>query len=76
MPKKIRELKAALKNAGFVLLKGRGKGSHSMWEHPLVPNSVILSGKDGDDADRYKEKDVKKALADLKQALSEENTDE
>jgi hypothetical protein len=38
---------------------------------------VILSGKDGDDADRYQEKDVKKALEDLSQALlAEEATDE
>jgi predicted RNA binding protein YcfA (HicA-like mRNA interferase family) len=77
MPKKIRELKAALQNAGFVLLKKRGKGSHTMWEHPLVRNSVIVSGKDGDDADRYQEKDVKKALEDLRSARSaEEETDE
>ncbi len=43
-----------------------------MWEHPLVRYSVILSGKDGEDADRYQAKDVKKALEDLRQALSEE----
>jgi predicted RNA binding protein YcfA (HicA-like mRNA interferase family) len=72
MPRKIRQLKADLQDAGFILLKKRGKGSHSMWEHPLVRHAVIVSGKDGDDADRYQEKDVKKALEELRQMQSQE----
>ncbi len=39
-----------------------GKGSHTVWSHPLLPYSLTLSGKDGADADRYQEKDVKNAL--------------
>ena len=66
MPKKIRELKAMLKKAGFVLLKDRGKGSHTVWEHPNVRNNVILSGKDGKDAQRYQEKRVNDAIAEAK----------
>ncbi len=42
-----------------------GKGSHTVWSHPLLPYSLTLSGKDGADADRYQEKDVKNALKDL-----------
>jgi predicted RNA binding protein YcfA (HicA-like mRNA interferase family) len=73
MPKKIRELKAILQKAGFILLKKRGKGSHTMWEHPLLPNTLLISGKDGDDADRYQERDVQNALADLEQAKQQED---
>ena len=42
-----------------------GKGSHTVWSHPLLSYSLTLSGKDGADADRYQEKDVKNALQDL-----------
>ena len=65
MPQKIRELKSKLQKAGFVLLKKRGKGSHTMWEHPLLINLVVISGKDGDDADRYQEREVSDALMEL-----------
>lgn len=50
MPKKIRELKPMLLKAGFVLLPKRGKGSHSIFRHPLGAEDVKLSGKDGKDA--------------------------
>jgi predicted RNA binding protein YcfA (HicA-like mRNA interferase family) len=65
MPQKIRELKSKLQKAGFVLLKKRGKGSHTMWEHSLLANLVVISGKDGDDADRYQEREVRDALIEL-----------
>ncbi|MFP4219908.1 MAG: type II toxin-antitoxin system HicA family toxin [Phormidium sp.] len=58
MPKKIRELKRQLQKAGFCLLPKRGKGSHSYWIHPLLRNPVILSGRDGQDAKPYQEKDI------------------
>lgn len=63
MPKKIRELKSALLKAGFS--SRSGKGSHTVWSHPLLPYSLTLSGKDGADADRYQEQDLKNALKDL-----------
>lgn len=63
MPKKIRELKSILLKAGFSYRSG--KGSHTVWSHPLLPYSLTLSGKDGADANRYQEKDVKNALKDL-----------
>ena len=66
MPKKIKELKSTLKKAGFTLLKDRGKGSHTVWEHPNVEQNVILSGKDGKDAQRYQEKRVKEAVEEAK----------
>ena len=63
MPKKIRELKSILLKAGFSYRSG--KGSHTVWSHTLLPYSLTLSGKDGADANRYQEKDVKNALNDL-----------
>ena len=67
MPKKVRELKQMLQKAGFTLLPKRGKGSHSYWDHPLFSNPVVLSGKDGNDAKPYQEKDVTAALEELEQ---------
>ena len=66
MPKKIRELKSILKKAGFTLLKDRGKGSHTVWEHPNVEQNVILSGKDSKDAQKYQEKRVTEAVKEAK----------
>jgi len=37
MPRKVRALKADLRRAGFTSDTKRGKGSHSVWQHPLVP---------------------------------------
>jgi predicted RNA binding protein YcfA (HicA-like mRNA interferase family) len=74
MPKKVRELKSALQKAGFSCRSG--KGSHTVWFHPLLPDCrVVISGKDGADADRYHEKDVRDALKELEQ-IKRENNDE
>jgi predicted RNA binding protein YcfA (HicA-like mRNA interferase family) len=63
MPRKIRQLKADLRRAGF-MLTDRGKGSHEVWEHPDAPAAfVTLSGHDGDDAIPYLERDLRRALA-------------
>lgn len=45
MPRKIRQLRADLRRAGFHLDSKRGKGSHTYWSHPLVPYPVVLSGQ-------------------------------
>jgi predicted RNA binding protein YcfA (HicA-like mRNA interferase family) len=66
LPKTIRELKSMLQKAGFTLLKEREKGSHTIWEHPNVKQNVILSGKNGKDAQRYQEKRVKAAIEEAK----------
>ena len=63
MPKKIRELKAMLKKAGFRWRPG--KCSHTIWEHPLASKGVTLSGNDGRDARRYQERDVTEAIAEV-----------
>jgi predicted RNA binding protein YcfA (HicA-like mRNA interferase family) len=61
MPKKIRELKAILRRAGWVMVAG-GKGSHTKWAHATVPRRLILSGKDGNDAKPKQERDVENAV--------------
>ncbi len=71
MPKKIRELKSLLLRAGFTW--SPGKGSHTKWLHPLLPGELTLSGKDGDDAKPYQEKDVNNALQRLKEIQQEED---
>jgi predicted RNA binding protein YcfA (HicA-like mRNA interferase family) len=73
MPKKIRELKAILRQAGFV--DESAKGSHTKWSHPLLRGKLTLSGKDGADALAYQEKDVANALQRIQQQ-SEEESDE
>jgi predicted RNA binding protein YcfA (HicA-like mRNA interferase family) len=64
VPKKIRELKAMLRKAGFY--SRPGKGSHTVWVHPALPrDELTISGGDGDDARPYQEKDVRKMLRKL-----------
>jgi predicted RNA binding protein YcfA (HicA-like mRNA interferase family) len=61
MPRKIRQLIADLEGAGFMLVPG-GKGSHRKFRHQRYPGAVILSGKEGDDALPYQEKQVRNAI--------------
>lgn len=44
-----------------------GKGSHTVWEHPSLKEDLTLSGKDGNDAKPYQEKDVSNILKKLKE---------
>ena len=62
MPRKIRQLKADLRRAGYREVKKRGKGSHMRWEHPRIPESITISGHDGDDAKPYQEQEVRAAV--------------
>ncbi len=59
MPRKIRELINDLKKAGFV--NRGGKGSHRNFLHPSGA-IITISGKFGDDAKPYQEKQLKKAI--------------
>jgi predicted RNA binding protein YcfA (HicA-like mRNA interferase family) len=74
MPKKIRELKRLLLQAGFTYKPA--KGSHSKWIHPLLPQTIIIAGKDGSDAKAYLEKQVNEALAELEKIEKGEETEE
>jgi predicted RNA binding protein YcfA (HicA-like mRNA interferase family) len=54
-----------LEEAGFELIAGGGKGSHRKFTHPNYPGAVTLSGKDGDDAKPYQEKQVLRAIEEV-----------
>jgi predicted RNA binding protein YcfA (HicA-like mRNA interferase family) len=61
MPRKLRQLRADLRRAGFFL--SRQRGSHQIWRDPDGElDDVILSGQDGDDAKPYQERDVQTVL--------------
>lgn len=70
MPKKIRELKSMLLKAGFT--SESAKGSHSKWTHPKLLRKIIISGKDGNDAKTYLEKQINEALEELRKRNTEE----
>ncbi len=67
MPRKLRELRADLRRAGFAL--DHQSGSHQVWKHPLVPGiAANLAGRDGADAKPYQEAEVRRALQSLHDA--------
>ncbi len=69
MPRKIRQLRADRRRAGFHSDTRRGKGSHTYWTHALLAaDQVTLSGADGNDAKPYQEREVRIALAKLREA--------
>lgn len=62
MPRKIHELVKDLRSAGFELVPGGGKGSHRKFAHAKFSGIVTLSGTDGNDAKKYQEKQVTRAI--------------
>ncbi|HMO51632.1 MAG TPA: hypothetical protein PKE26_10410 [Kiritimatiellia bacterium] len=62
MPKKIRELIRDILCAGFV--DCGGKGSHRNFAHARGVR-ITLSGKLSQDAKRYQERDVEKAIREV-----------
>jgi predicted RNA binding protein YcfA (HicA-like mRNA interferase family) len=67
VPRKVRELISDLSRAGFSPIRGGGKGSHRKFIHPFFPGAVTISGREGDDAKPYQEKQVKQAIETVKQ---------
>jgi predicted RNA binding protein YcfA (HicA-like mRNA interferase family) len=62
MPRKVRDLIRDLEQAGFTQIAKGGKGSHRKFTHRRYPGAVTVSGKLGDDARPYQEKQVKQAI--------------
>jgi hypothetical protein len=63
MPRELRQLKTDYQKHGLTEDMCGGKGSHSKWTHPLLPGlTVVLSGRDGDDAAPYQEGDLRNAI--------------
>lgn len=63
MPPQIRELIKQLEKAGFS--NRGGKGSHRNYIHPKGV-VITISGKLGDDAKKYQEKEVKRKISESK----------
>jgi predicted RNA binding protein YcfA (HicA-like mRNA interferase family) len=63
MPRRIGELIQDLVDAGFV--DRGGKGSHRNFKHPAGAR-ITVSGSPGDDAKAYQERDLKKALLEVR----------
>jgi len=59
MPRKIRQLIADLRKAGFI--NTGGKGSHRNFKHPKGPR-VTIAGKLGDDAKPFQENLIKRRI--------------
>lgn len=58
---------------GYVLQSGRGKGSHTFWKHPLLPEEPLtIPGKNGDDAPLYLERNIQRVLKKLEAIENEE----
>jgi predicted RNA binding protein YcfA (HicA-like mRNA interferase family) len=58
-----------LRKAGFS--SRPGKGSHTVWEHPVLTDRITISGSDSDDAQRYQETAVRKILNKVREVQSE-----
>ena len=59
LPRKVRQLISDLERAGFV--NRGGTGGHRNFTHPKGVR-ITVSGRSGDDAKHYQERDVKRAL--------------
>ena len=57
MPRKIRDLISELERAGFI--NRGGKGSHRNYQKNGV--TIVISGKSGDYAKPYQEREIKRA---------------
>jgi predicted RNA binding protein YcfA (HicA-like mRNA interferase family) len=60
MPRKIRELVADLRKAGFYL--DRQAGSHRQFKHARLAGVITVSGNEGVDAKPYQERQVRAAI--------------
>ena len=73
MPKKVRQLKAQLRQAGCA--ESPGRGSHVNFWHPTIYGTFItISGNDGDDAQRYHQKKADDILRLIEKALLDRRT--
>jgi predicted RNA binding protein YcfA (HicA-like mRNA interferase family) len=73
MPRKIRDLRADLRQAGFNVV--RQKGSHERWRHPLLPDlPITVAGKDGADAKLYLEKLLESAMQALEEKMKDDES--
>lgn len=73
MPRKLRELRADLRRSGFTI--DHQTGSHQVWKHPQFPGiGANMAGRDGADAKRYQECQVRQAPQALREAQEGQRT--
>jgi predicted RNA binding protein YcfA (HicA-like mRNA interferase family) len=60
MPRKIQDYKAELIELGFTAIRRR-EGSHRVWKHPKLRNTIVITFGDGKDTPPYLEQQLKKA---------------
>jgi predicted RNA binding protein YcfA (HicA-like mRNA interferase family) len=68
MPRKVREIIADYRRAGFTIVVSGGKGSHRKAIHPLVPGAATIAGHEGADAKPYQEAELREKLRLLAEA--------
>ncbi len=61
-----------LLKAGFTEIPG--KGSHTNWVHPLYAGKLTVSGKDGNDAKPYQQKNVQKVIDEVEGNINDDKT--
>jgi len=67
MPRKVRELRANLRRASSLEVRGRGKGSHSFWRHRDYPDlRTTLSGQVSQNVRDYQESQIAVVIAEVK----------
>ena len=66
MPRKKRDIRRDYRKAGFS--ERKGKGDHTVFCHPLVRKNYSVDGRDGLDAVRYDEENLREALDALAEA--------
>ena len=60
MDMKLRQLRAILRQSGFVARQNGG--SHEVWTSPTQPGcNIVLAGSDGQEAHKYQVKRVRRA---------------
>jgi hypothetical protein len=66
MPRKKRDIRRDYRSAGFS--ERQAKGDHTVFTHPLVRKNYAVDGRDGLDAERYDEKNLREAQHELSEA--------
>ncbi len=61
MPRRKRDIRKDYRSAGFS--ERQGKGDHTLFTHPLLPEHYAVDGVDGKDAKDYDERNLKKRCA-------------
>lgn len=60
--RKLREVEQDLRNAGFRVVSGRGKGSHTWWLHEPTGVRINVPRPKGDLLPDYVDKEVQRAI--------------